>query len=129
MPTGKANDPLGHYAKVSVRDLRGAVESLPAVNSAPEPDAMAATGTLGQHIDNRFALPLPYGGDRSGRELSATVAMTFVELENDNTPETLTDKALGRVQSVPDGSGTERGDSSLLLSASSGLDRICVAAA
>jgi Phage integrase family len=105
----KPQTTLGHYAKVSVRDLRGAVESLPALNPAREPEAMAATGTQGQHIDNRFAPHLPHFGDGSGRDVSATVAMTAVGDRNDNTPETLTSEGFGRVLSAPDGSGTERG--------------------
>jgi integrase len=106
----KPQTTLGHYAKVSVRDLRGAVESLPALDPAREPEVLAATGTHGQHIDDSFALPLPYGGDGSGRERSAPVAMTVVEPGNDNTPETLTSEGFGRVLSALDGSGTERGE-------------------
>ena len=40
---------LNHYAKVSLRDLRGAIESLPALDvSQPQPEALAATGTEGR---------------------------------------------------------------------------------
>jgi integrase len=63
----KPQTTLNHYAKVSVRDLRGAVESLPTPTRGNEPEAMAATGTDGEHINKRFALPLPYAGDGSGR--------------------------------------------------------------
>ena len=42
----KPQTTLSHYAKVSVRDLRGALESLPAPDmTTPEPEALAATGT------------------------------------------------------------------------------------
>jgi integrase len=42
----KPQTTLNHYAKVSVRDLRGAVESLPTPDFAgSEPEALAATGT------------------------------------------------------------------------------------
>ena len=42
----KPQTTLNHYAKVSVRDLRGAVESLPMPSAnSPEPLALAATGT------------------------------------------------------------------------------------
>jgi integrase len=42
----KPQTTLNHYAKVSVRDLRGAVESLPSLPDVnPEPEALAATGT------------------------------------------------------------------------------------
>jgi hypothetical protein len=81
----KPQTTLGHYAKVSVRDLRGAVESLPALDARHEPEALVATGTHGQHIDDRFALPLPYGADGSGRDGSAPVAMTVVRPGNDNS--------------------------------------------
>src|SRR5262245_35649137 len=38
---------------------------------SPEAAALAATGTDGHHINERFALPLPYAGDSSGQNLSA----------------------------------------------------------
>src|SRR5690606_24243171 len=42
----KPQTTLTHYAKVSVRDLRGAIESLPMPHGAdPEPEALVATGT------------------------------------------------------------------------------------
>ncbi len=65
----KPQTTLAHYAKVSLRDLRGAVESLPSptVNS---PEALAATGTDGQRIGKLFAHPLPISGDGTGRNLS-----------------------------------------------------------
>ena len=69
----KPQTTLAHYAKVSVRDLRNAVESMPTPDtSAPMPDAvkLAATGTDGRHINNRFAPPLPLAGVGSGRKLA-----------------------------------------------------------
>jgi site-specific recombinase XerC len=57
------------YAKASVHDLTGAVESLPALAapaSEKEADTLAATGTDGS-ISNRLSLPFPYGGDGGGR--------------------------------------------------------------
>jgi hypothetical protein len=57
-----------------LHDLNGAVDALPDHALEPRPaESMATTGTDGQHIENRFALPLPYGGDGSGRDESATV--------------------------------------------------------
>jgi hypothetical protein len=39
---------------------------------APEPIDLAATGTDGAHVNERFVLPLPYTGDGSRRKLSVT---------------------------------------------------------
>jgi hypothetical protein len=64
---------IGIYAKASLHDISGAVDALPDLTpEVPAPEALAATGTHGQHIDKRFALPLPYSGDGSGRDLSVT---------------------------------------------------------
>ena len=57
---------IGIYAKASVHDLAGAVESLPDLTrDRPEPEAatLAATGTDGQPIRKLFAHYLPTGGD------------------------------------------------------------------
>ena len=67
---------IGIYAKASIHDLSGAVDSLPDLTPpAPksDPAALPATGTDGR-ISKRFALPLPYGGDGTGREESVRVA-------------------------------------------------------
>ena len=106
---------LTHYAKVSVRDLRGAVESLPAPPPmAPdsEPRALTATGTGGQHIGNRPSHHFPTDGDGSGRIGSASVGVNEIrmsDLGNDDTPETSSDDGFGRVLSATDGAKAERG--------------------
>ena len=111
----KPQTTLSHYAKVSVRDLRGAVESLPSPPSTatdPEPAALAATGTDGPHIKEGFAPPLPHYGDRSGRTLSDGGGSTEIlsgKLRNEETPETSSNDGVGRVLSAPDGFQTERG--------------------
>ncbi len=54
---------IGIYAKASVHDLAGAVESLPDVTGdrpRPEALALASTGTDGR-ISNPLSLPQPYG--------------------------------------------------------------------
>ena len=65
----KPQTTLTHYAKVSLRDLRGAVESLPTATT-DHPEALAATGTDGQHIGKHFGHPLAISGDGPGRNLS-----------------------------------------------------------
>jgi hypothetical protein len=58
---------IGIYAKASLHDVQGAVERLPALNnSGPSPESMAATGTDGERISERFAHHLPTGGDGTG---------------------------------------------------------------
>ena len=108
----KPQTTLNHYAKVSVRDLRGAVESLPTPRgTAPKAEALAATGTDGPHINKRFALPLPYAGDGNGRggsEAGGSVDNNAAKLGNDNTPETPSCDGFGRVLSALDGSTAER---------------------
>jgi hypothetical protein len=69
---------IGIYAKASLLDITGAVDALPDLTpETPAPEAMAATGTHGQHIDKRFTIPLPYSGDGSGRKPAQTGAMAL----------------------------------------------------
>ena len=108
----KPQTTLTHYAKVSVRDLRNAVESMPTPDtSAPMPKAakLAATGTDGGHINDLFALPLPYAGDGSSRTETETGGLTLTGSANSNTPETPANERLGRVLSVSNDFRTERG--------------------
>ncbi|MDB5349209.1 MAG: xerC 3 [Planctomycetota bacterium] len=105
----KPQTTLAHYAKVSVRDLRGAVESLPSPGPVePRPEALAATGTHGR-IQIQRALPLPYGGDGSGRTESGDGGTTLALSTKIETPETPVLEGFGRVLSATDGSRTERG--------------------
>ena len=106
----KPQTTLSHYAKVSVRDLRGAVESLPGTSvSGDGPEALAATGTDSRHISPGLAHHLPIAGDGSGRGLADAGGMALVGAGNGNTPETLENKGSGRVLSAADGSIAERG--------------------
>ena len=108
----KPQTTLNHYAKVSVRDLRGAVECLPAPRiDGPdtEPAALAATGTEARPIKERLAHHLPTAEDGSGRTVSETGGMTLTRAGNADTPETLPIGGVGRVLSVPDGSSGEGG--------------------
>jgi len=109
----KPQTTLNHYAKVSVRDLRGAVESIPTPRAtAPEPVVLAATGTDGRRIGKNPAPPLPHGGDGSGRGLSVlggTAESREARMGNDDTPETPSDEGVGRVLSAIGGFGAERG--------------------
>jgi hypothetical protein len=100
----KPQTTLNHYAKVSVRDLRDAVESLPAPTHEPEDADLAATGTHGQHIDKRFAPPLRHAGDGPRPNGTDTGGSTVTASAKSNTPEPPMDAGFGRVLSVPDGS-------------------------
>jgi integrase len=106
----KPQTTLNHYAKVSIRDLRGAVKSLPMPSTtALEPKALAATGTDGQYIKNLVAHPLPIGGDGIGRNLSDGGGMTLAGVGKGKTPELPIVEGVGRLLSATDGSRTERG--------------------
>jgi hypothetical protein len=99
----KPQTTLNPYAKVSVRDLRGAVGGLP---------APPATGTDAQHISNRLAHYLPVAGDGSGRELPETGGSSgtaSIKLGKSDAPETPASEGFGRVLSVPDGCERRRG--------------------
>jgi integrase len=85
MTLARHSDPkltMNVYSHLTIHDTAAALDSLPNL-AGPllEPEAMAATGTLGQHIDDRFALPLPYAGDGSSREPSDAGGF------NETTPE------------------------------------------
>jgi integrase len=107
----KPQTTLNHYAKVSIRDLRGAVDSLPRL-SAPTPsipEPLAATGTDPRPINLSLAHHLPIAGDGPGRSESETGGMAISMGGKANTPETPTSEGFGRVLSVSGGSNTERG--------------------
>jgi integrase len=60
----KAETTLKHYAKVAPHNLRGAVEMLPSL-TAPTPNALAATGTVGITHKHTLAPHLIHSGDAS----------------------------------------------------------------
>jgi integrase len=94
---------LNHYAKVSVRDLRGAVENLPVLpvnDRLALPLPYAGDGDAG-HMSNRSALPLPCAGDGSGRAVTDAAH----DPGNGERPETRSLDGFGRVLSASDGSG------------------------
>ena len=75
---------IGLYAKASLHDIKGAVAGLPDPSKPPsQPEAMAATGTTGEHSSKRFAISLPYGGDGTGRNLSVIVEDDNVKIGED----------------------------------------------
>ncbi len=62
---------IGLYAKASLHDIEGAVAGLPDPSGkARTPEAKAATGTFGKRASENPPLPVPYGGDGKGRNLS-----------------------------------------------------------
>jgi integrase len=66
---------LGTYAHVGVYDLTAALDALPDLTPAApstESQELRATGTDMSRIDNRFALPLPYSAQGSGRDVMVT---------------------------------------------------------
>ena len=92
----KPETTLNHYAKVSMHDLRGAVESLPSPHTDLGPETMAATGTHGR-IEMQRALPLPYAGDGSGQFGAETGGSAPTTLTIADTRETLENKGIERV--------------------------------
>jgi integrase len=64
---------LNVYTHLTVHDTAAALDALPDLTGpAPRPEALATTGTgpFVTPISERFALPLPYAGDGSGRILA-----------------------------------------------------------
>jgi integrase len=107
---------LKRYARADVHDVVGAVETLPNLSpkSSPNAEPMAATGTDGQVISERFAHYLPTGGDGNGRDVTApggtsdSSLMMAEDMDRSQVPE---NDGLGRVLSVPDGMERRGGDS------------------
>ena len=65
---------IGLYAKASLHDINGAIDSLPDPGKpSPRPEALAATGTTGKRSSNRPSLHFPYVGDASCQNLSGAV--------------------------------------------------------
>jgi hypothetical protein len=105
----KPETTLRHYARVSAHDKRGVVEALP-LPTAPTPESLpqtaAATGTDGPTHKPTFALPLPYAGDGSVRNVSGTGGSAPTMGGKSGTPETLATEGAGRDFKA---SGAERG--------------------
>src|SRR4051812_24006385 len=54
----------GRYTRPRMHDIEGATAALPSLRPNPQgSEAMAATGTEGQHISNSFSPHLPTGGN------------------------------------------------------------------
>jgi len=106
---------LARYARADVHDIIGVVESLPEPTPrGPTPEAakMAATGTDGQQISERFAHYLPTAGDGTSRMLAEPdVFAPACVLMSQPTDETQVpgNDGVGRVLSASDGSRAERG--------------------
>jgi hypothetical protein len=103
---------LTHYAKVSVRDLRGSVESLP-TPAATDPEPLAATGTDPvTPVCHNLAAHGQRAGDGDGWEpadAGGMVESAAVMLRNTDMPEPSLDDGFGRVLSVPAGWSGEGG--------------------
>ncbi|HEY2157444.1 MAG TPA: tyrosine-type recombinase/integrase [Isosphaeraceae bacterium] len=92
----KPQTTLNHYAKVSLRDLRGAVDSLPCLPDLDRrPEALAATGTEGRHISEGFAHHLPIAGDGDGRGCRTLAGLPSSGLGDATRPKPLRMRDLG----------------------------------
>ena len=81
---------IGTYCKLDVHDVKGAVDRLPSLTSRadPQPEAMLATGTNGNHIAKPVAHYLPTVGDGSGRNVTvgdATLDVQAVQYSADSS--------------------------------------------
>ena len=107
----KPQTTLNHYAKVSVRDLRGAVESLPAPDlGGSGPESLAATGTT--HAAPILSHHFPTARDGPGRDLSDVGGMNedgphMAAREGES--QTVVADGFGRNPSATDGNRAERG--------------------
>jgi hypothetical protein len=71
---------IGLYAKASLHDIKGAMDSLPDPGKpAPRPEAQASTGTDRKHSSKRFSPYFPLGGDGRGRNLSVKFNYEYVK--------------------------------------------------
>src|SRR5205823_4557929 len=89
---------IGVYAKASIHDLAGAVSGLPELtgpDNGPESAMMAATGTDGRRISNRFAPHLPHSGDGLGRIGADAVVVDDAPVDDSACPKSLALSALG----------------------------------
>jgi integrase len=97
---------LNVYSHLSLHDTAQAVESLPDLfQPPPKPEAMVATGTDHQPINNRFAPLLPHVGDANSRIESDAVASAQPEILpiSSRNPMGVTDEdGFGRMQSQGD---------------------------
>ncbi len=89
---------IGVYAKVSLHDVRGAVENLPDLTSATptaaEPMAITGTDSVAIPISELLAHHLPTAGDVSGREMSRPGGMMDSEASTLTNEKPLVSKGL-----------------------------------
>ena len=107
----KPQTTLNHYAKVSVRDLRRAIDTLPVPDlEESEAGALAATGTSGKPANPSHHFPT--GGDGEGRPVSVAVGImqTGPPMAGPGAEsQTLDADGISRPLSVAVVSGAERG--------------------
>lgn len=107
----KPQTTLGHYAKVSIRDLRGAIESIPEPDlSSAGPELQATTCTT--HEGPNLAHQLPTAGDGPGRGLSVPGGETPAGphmAARDGESQVVAGDGLGRGSSAPGVLDAERG--------------------
>ena len=108
----KPETTLKHYAKVSAHDLRGAIEAMPvSTPSGPDRDQaeMAATGTEGRRINDRFAHYLPTDGHGLMRFDAVSCGSDASDCESGTIAETPRIAALSGDLRASAGLQTERG--------------------
>ncbi len=86
---------LNVYSHLTLFDTAPALDVLPdsspGSKPASEPSTLAATGTDGQHISERFAHYLPTGGDGTGRNVADSDVMPKVNPQIAMDPNPLED--------------------------------------
>jgi site-specific recombinase XerD len=89
---------IGVYAKASLHDVKGAVESLPdptATKSGSERAVLASTGTDGEHSSKRLLHPVSNSGPYNGPGMASTDAIACFDNENSADRKSLENKDLG----------------------------------
>jgi integrase len=104
---------IGLYARTSLHDVQGAVESLPDL-TPKAPESLALTGTDTTPINDRFAHHLPTGGDGPVRPETVTDVIRGSTVQESMEGKSRENKAQDgpvRPQTAPDGSRPVRANS------------------
>jgi integrase len=103
---------LNVYTHLTIHDTAAALDALPDLSGPAEPpEALAATGTDGDHISELLSLHFPYGGDGNGRELSDSDAIKQTTPDEGGCRNSLEMSGLdvpGRQLSEPDANAPRR---------------------
>ena len=104
---------LGRYARTSILDISGAVDSLPDLSQpAPRTEPAAMTGTDGPSLDDNLAHYLPTGGGGAGQNLTDAGGMSLEGIQDgagSETSQILAMRGVGRILTASGVQETERG--------------------